>query len=353
MSTLRPSLPGGSWSRAVRRETARPFEARDKPWGIVLAGGDGRRLRPFLREIGAEDRPKQFSELLGSRTLLQQTLNRTRLLIPGERTVVVATRPHDRFLSAERGDPEGPTILVQPSNRGTAAGILLPTHWIHREDPGALVAIFPSDHFVVEEYAFMAHVEEVSRFVAKNPREIALVGARPTEPDPELGWVELGPPVGATAAGAICRVRSFREKPSAQEAIELFERGDLWNTFVLVAKASSLIEVSRELLPDLDRRLNAALSAPRDRAQKALEEAYELAATEDFSRSILERCAARLSISRLPPLSWSDWGTKERVVRSLRNAGLRPPWLAAIDAPPWRASGGARWTPIMAAPSPS
>lgn len=315
-------------------------------WSVVLAGGDGRRLRPLLREIGAEDRPKQFSRLLGSRTLLQQTLDRTSLIVPRSRTVVVTTRPLDRFLPASRVGPDEAAVLVQPANRGTAAGILLPVHWIHRRDADALVAIFPSDHFVLEERAFMEHVEQVTRFVADHPREITLVGARPTEPDPELGWVETGPPVGTTASGGICRVRSFREKPSAPEAAAMYARGDLWNTFVLVAKASSLVEAAREFLPDLDRLLEQALSAPPDRAREALEEAYGLAATEDFSRSILEPCAARLTISRLPSLSWSDWGTKDRVVRSLREAGIRPAWLAALEG---RSQGGLRPpTPVFA-----
>src|SRR6516225_7631286 len=95
-------------------------------WAIVLAGGEGTRLRPLVERIHADSRPKQYAVLVGERSLLRQTLDRVALAIPAERTLVVMTRAHDRFFPAEFSGPGAPTVLVQPSDRGTAAGILLP-----------------------------------------------------------------------------------------------------------------------------------------------------------------------------------------------------------------------------------
>jgi mannose-1-phosphate guanylyltransferase len=73
------------------------------PWAVVLAGGEGVRLRPLVRHLYGDDRPKQFSPLLGTRTLLRQTLDRAGLLIPPERTVVVTLQAHGRYLDREFG----------------------------------------------------------------------------------------------------------------------------------------------------------------------------------------------------------------------------------------------------------
>jgi CTP:molybdopterin cytidylyltransferase MocA len=97
---------------------------RGSLWAVVLAGGEGTRLRPLVRHLCGDERPKQFSPLLGARTLLRQTLDRVGLLIPLERTVVVTLQAHARYLERELGEKPRPLVLNQPESRGTAAGIL-------------------------------------------------------------------------------------------------------------------------------------------------------------------------------------------------------------------------------------
>jgi Nucleotidyl transferase len=36
------------------------------PWAVILAGGDGVRLRPLSRLISGDDRPKQFCPLFAT-----------------------------------------------------------------------------------------------------------------------------------------------------------------------------------------------------------------------------------------------------------------------------------------------
>ena len=118
------------------------------PWAIVLAGGEGVRLRPLVRQ-----RPKQFAKIVGSKSLLGHTLDRVDLKVPPSRTVISACRAHDGYLAQEFPETPAQRILAQPQDRGTAAGILFPAHWIHSQDPEAVVSIFPADHFILEEGA--------------------------------------------------------------------------------------------------------------------------------------------------------------------------------------------------------
>ena len=134
-------------------------------WGVVLSGGEGVRLRALTRQICGDERPKQYVPVTGNRTLLRQTLDRVALRIRPSQTAVVTLRSHSRFFVEPWAGPEPPHVLVQPTDRGTAAGILFPIHWVARQDPDAIVAVFPSDHFVSEPATFMALVARIAAWV--------------------------------------------------------------------------------------------------------------------------------------------------------------------------------------------
>ena len=300
-----------------------------RTWAVVLAGGEGRRLRPLVRRLFGEDRPKQYAPLLGATSLLRQTLDRVGRLIPAERTIVVSQYDHSRYLDRELCDAAAPRVLLQPENRGTGTAVLYAAHTIRRLDPEAVIAVFPSDHYIREEDAFLAHVAEVSVFVKHHPERFVLLGARPTSPEPEYGWVRPGTPVGETSHGPICRVSGFLEKPEPENAQRCMTTGWLWNTFAFVTMLSTLLDAGHEFLPEVDDRLNliAAFSGSRHEGW-AVRQAYSMTPTSDFSRGILERCPTWLGVSRLPGLTWSDLGTPRRVIGIASSLPVRPLWLA-------------------------
>lgn len=297
-------------------------------WAIVLAGGQGTRLRALTRHLYGEDRPKQFAVLAGSRSMLRQTLDRVRLQISLERTLLVSLRDQSKYLEAEFAGSPTPRMLMQPQDRGTAPAILLAAHRIHRWDPEATVAVFPSDHFILDEKTFMDHVVDVASAVGGQPRRIVLLGAQPTGPETEYGWIEPGEPLGHTKLGPLLGVRRFWEKPSEETVRDCLARGCLWNTFVFVAKVSVLIDAGRNLLPELhDLFTRVAPFADTENEARAIEQAYAKASDANFSNVIFAQCPSSLAVSKLPELTWCDWGTPERVIRSLRQAGISSPWL--------------------------
>lgn len=304
-------------------------------WAVVLAGGEGSRLRPLVRHVCGDERPKQFLPLLGARTLLGQTLDRVGLRIPPERTVVVTLQAHARYLARELGTARHPRphVLSQPESRGTAAGLLLAAQWIEARDPGATLACFPSDHLVLEEAAFMEHVGEMASFVGREPRRIVLLGAPPSHPETEYGWIEPGHPVGRTGQGPVHAIRRFTEKPTKEAAEALLRRGGLWNTFVFAARAATLLSVGRECAPSLyDQIAPLRAFTGGEHERWAVRQAYAFAPTVDFSRSVLEACPQMLAVSKLSGLTWCDLGSPERVVRMLTRLGVSTPWLATYTA---------------------
>ena len=317
------------------RTPARRDHNRSHLWAIVLAGGEGVRLRPLVRQVCGDERPKQYVPLLDSRTLLRQTLDRAARLVPPERTVVVTLQDHATYVANELRAGSGFRILVQPESRGTAAGVLFPAHWIHAQDPEAVVMIFPSDHYIQEEALFVEHLADVAGFIGRHPDRIVLVGAQPTDPETEYGWIEPGDRVGWLATTPVYQIRGFLEKPSPEVARTLFASGSLWNTMIFGARASALIEAGRECLPLLHERLaRLPVFLGTEHEPWAIRHAYSLAPTANFSRAILQACPESLVVSKVPGLTWCDLGTPERVVRMVTAMGIAPPWLEHVAADP-------------------
>ena len=156
--------------------------------GIVLAGGNGKRLAPFIRQIRADDLPKQYVNLSGSRSMLEHTFHRAEKLISPERLFTVVGRNHLEYPEARRqllARPKG-TIVVQPENKETAPGLLLPLMHLYKGYPTSTVAVFPSDHFIVEEDLFMLHVQRAFRVVEQDASRLVLLGVEPSSPETRI-----------------------------------------------------------------------------------------------------------------------------------------------------------------------
>ncbi len=133
-------LVAGKRSAAVARRV-------EKVWSVILADGEGTRIKPFIEMWFGDGRPKQYCTFTGTRSLFQHTVDRADSLAPQAQRIVVAAAHHDRYVREQLGDREG-RVLFQPRNRGTAPGILLPLTYVLALAPEALVVIYPSDHFV-------------------------------------------------------------------------------------------------------------------------------------------------------------------------------------------------------------
>jgi mannose-1-phosphate guanylyltransferase len=285
-------------------------------WGVVLSGGEGVRLKALTRQICGDERPKQYVPIYGNRTLLRQTLDRVALRIRPSQTAVVTLRSHSRFFGEQWAGPEPPRVLIQPTDRGTAAGILFPIHWIARQDPDAIVAVFPSDHFVSEPATFMAFVARMAAWVHEHPARLVLLGAHPTSPEVEYGWIELGRPLDSRDGRQMWEARRFWEKPAAERARLCLEAGCLWNTLVLVGTATTFLRTARAAVPEVCERLARAVPFFESDAE-AWAQAFALIPGADFSRAILEPCPPSLAVAAVPRLMWSDLGSPRRVLEIL------------------------------------
>lgn len=134
-------------------------------------------------------------------------------------------------------------------------------------------------------------------------------------------------------AGGCVRVRGFWEKPAAERARAFLGAGFVWNTLVVVARADTLTALGRRHVPDVAACLEALethVEGPD--ASSAVSGAYARLRPANFSREVLAREADALVVLRIRGVLWSDWGTPDRVVRTLREVGMSPDWLETWSA---------------------
>jgi mannose-1-phosphate guanylyltransferase len=295
-------LPG---LRGLREEARVP--ATGRLWAILLAAGEGRRVRSLTGQVEGRPVPKQFCTMDGRGSMLRWAIDRAAGIVPVERIVVIVASHHRRWWGEELADLPAANVVVQPQNRGTGVGILLPLLNVLQRDPEARVLILPTDHYLEDEQPLREAIVEGVRAVHADRDRVVLLGMAPQERDAECGWI-----LPESAAFGVGRVSNFVEKPNAEKARALARRGAVVNSLILVGTGAAMLRLYTETVPDVVESFrdwrNGTASVWRD-----LESLYDTLPVCDFSREILERSCDHLSVVRVSGSGWMDLGTPDRL----------------------------------------
>jgi mannose-1-phosphate guanylyltransferase len=302
---------------------------REHEWAVILAGGDGMRLKSLTRRIAGDERPKQFCSVLGNATLLEETQRRVALELARKRTLIVVNQIHERYYAPLLADSPAANLVTQPRNAGTGPAILYSLIRIAAVDPHAVVAFFPSDHYISDDGKFMRHIRTALDTARLRRDVVILLGVEPESPEVEYGWIE--PTVSTKGHAHIFGVRRFWEKPNQVLAQVLQLRGCLWNSFVMVSSAQALLDIIESATPALYRSFACLAPLFGARAEdKAIAKLYGDLEENNFSHRVLAHLPERLAVLKVSGVRWNDLGEPKRVMASLDMAGVRPRWAEAM-----------------------
>ncbi len=294
-------------------------------WAVLLAGGDGIRLRELTARIVGDHRPKQFCPIVGAESLLSQTRARLDPLFSGDRQVFVVSCAHKSYYSKELADAKDSLVIAQPMNRGTAVGIIVALVQVMQADPDAVVGLFPCDHHYSDDESFRSIVRSAISCAERFPQSLVIVGAEAEYAETEYGWIEPGLAVSQTQVRPLCRVNRFWEKPSLPHARALLQNGCLWNTLVTIGSAATFLELLCSEVPEV------VLSVTRALADSDLAPTYARLPSVDFSRDILVHQAKRLLVLRDSGSGWTDLGSPDRVLELLAKSVNQPAWFRQMN----------------------
>jgi mannose-1-phosphate guanylyltransferase len=208
---------------------------------VILAGGRGTRFWPLSRKRNA----KQLLALDGKQTMIQQTAKRLGPLAPSRNFWIITNNYLRTAIVRQLDKLPSRQIVAEPVGRNSAPAIGLAAFLLLRQDPEAVLGMFPSDHVIAKTEQYQTTLRQGIKIAAQGEKIVAL-GIRPTRPETGYGYIE----VGAETGDGSLRVRRFTEKPDLGRAREFLNAGNyFWNSGVFLWRARTLANALHEHLP--------------------------------------------------------------------------------------------------------
>ncbi len=279
-------------------------------YGVIMAGGKGERFWPLSRA----ERPKQFLRLTSERTMLEETIERVRPLIPLDNIRVVAGESMtSHILHSVIQIPEG-HILTEPFGRNTCLAVGLAAVHLVREDPRAVMVVLSADHLIRPAEKLLKILKDGAAVAAAEERLIT-IGIVPTRPDTAYGYIKLGEMYKYEGESVVYNVSLFAEKPKATVAQEYYySRQYLWNSGMFIWSAKAVLKAIGECQPQIARQLEEyAATIGTDSETASRRQLYEHTQAISIDYAVLEKARNVLAIKA--DMVWDDvgsWNALER-----------------------------------------
>lgn len=275
-------------------------------YALIMAGGRGTRFWPRSRKRNA----KQVLRFFGERSLIQQTVDRLKPVVPAGNIWVIT----NEFLQQEirKQLPEVPKaqILAEPAQRNTAPCIGLAATILCELDRDGIMGVFPADHLIQKAARFRGFVK--SAYKAAESNDVVVLGIQPKWAETGYGYIEF--PAG-TRPGLLDpqAVKSFREKPDAETARRFVDAGNFyWNAGMFFWRVEAVMDLMRHHMPKTATLL-AGLPPVQSRSFSGrLADVYPRTENISVDYGIMEK-AERVAGLTVDDIGWSDVGSWEAV----------------------------------------
>lgn len=268
---------------------------------VIMGGGIGSRFWPFSRKT----LPKQFLDFFGTgRSLLQQTFDRFKKIIPMENILIVTNDLYADLVKEQLPELKEEQILLEPTRRNTAPCIAWAAYHIRALNPNANIVVAPSDHLILKEEEFLNAIKKGLSFVSDTDKLLTL-GIKPNRPETGYGYIQIAEEEGEN----FYKVKTFTEKPELELAKVFVESGEFyWNSGIFLWNVNSILKAGELLLPELAAKLapgEGVYGTPDEK--RFIDEHFPACPNVSIDFGIMEK-ADNVYVS-LGDFGWSDLGT--------------------------------------------
>jgi mannose-1-phosphate guanylyltransferase len=272
-------------------------------YAVIMAGGRGTRFWPRSRST----LPKQMLDITGEKTMIQQTVERILPVVNKENIYIVTNIEQLESLKKQLPNINESNIIAEPFGRNTAPCICLAAAKITKDDPDAVMAVLPADHYMGDNKGFCDCISKAGQ-VALESSALVTIGITPDKPETGYGYIEFDEENRSPSDDAY-NVITYHEKPDINKARDYLSKGNyLWNSGMFVWKVETILKNIKRFLPETYREImNLSDCFDTPDFDKSLKQAYEMIESISIDYGVLEKADSVLTIKG--DFGWNDIGS--------------------------------------------
>ncbi|SHH29051.1 mannose-1-phosphate guanylyltransferase [Thermosipho atlanticus] len=277
---------------------------------LIMAGGKGERFWPY----STDEKPKQFINLFGNKTMIQQTIGRLEGIVPFENIFVVTGERYLKLVKEQLPNISEENIIIEPVGRNTAPCIGLSAFYIKRKFGDVNLAVLPADHLIQDTQNFKKALLNAFEFINNNKSAIVTLGIKPDRPETGYGYIKFIDSENVVLNETVLKVDKFVEKPSKNMAEKYLKEGTyLWNAGIFVWKISTIINNIKKFLPHTFDILDGLFTFSEEEYNLKLREFYPKVDNISIDYGVMEHAE---NIYVIPSeFGWDDVGSWTAVER--------------------------------------
>ncbi|MGN0025448.1 MAG: mannose-1-phosphate guanylyltransferase, partial [Clostridium sp.] len=273
---------------------------------LIMAGGKGTRFWP----LSTEEKPKQFLNLVGDKTMIQMTVDRILQILPIERIFICTGKKYVYLVKEQIPNLPIKNIIVEPEGRNTSPCIALSALLIDRYYKDSTMVVLPSDHLIKDENEFRNIIIKGANFLEENKDGIITLGMKPDRPETGYGYINFGKDIEL----GIKEVNKFVEKPDLELAKRYLKEGTyLWNSGMFLWKTRHILNEIKKYVPSTYEALHNLNSINEDEIQEYINNNYNKTEPISIDYAVLEKSKKIFVIPS--EIGWDDIGTWNSIER--------------------------------------